>query len=217
MSARSLIVGVSAVNCLIGFLLGVAADRHFSSGEGSPLAELAPLQSGSLQQGAVAAVASRGAQAKASKAKRGGRRGRILLRLARHLKLSADQRGEVEEILGALHERFRSEIRPLARKLQEGAEADIVRVLTPEQRVRFQELQRERRAHWKRRRGRFRGHMRGKGHCKGKPSLKACGLEAKREGGSEGRSGVSPKRQPSRSDQTKAPPKRMGKRSKTGA
>jgi hypothetical protein len=67
----------------------------------------------------------------------------MISRLDHQLDLSAGQRAEVEKILERRHQRIMAlteDLRPRIAAEIEGANADIERVLTPEQRAKFQDV-----------------------------------------------------------------------------
>lgn len=85
------------------------------------------------------------------------RHARIVARFNSALKLDAGQKGQVEALLKAKHEKMKAlhdEVRPRAEELRRSTRAEIRKLLRPEQQEKFDKLEAERDArHARRRKG----------------------------------------------------------------
>ena len=174
MRARALIAALCGANIVIGFLLGVAADRSLfaaapaapsaltddaqhdsqddaedtSSDDAPEVSGTAPVATSARPQADTAPVDSRVRR----RGRRGGRdRGaRMVSHLTKELALSPDQVKAVQTSLLETRKRMHAVFKPLKEKmraLHQQSEEEIRAILTPAQLERFEALKKEHRRH----------------------------------------------------------------------
>ena len=219
MRARALIAALCGANIVIGFLLGVAADRSLfaaapaaqsssddaqddaedtSSDDAPEVSGTAPVATSALPPRADTAPVD-------SRARRRGRRGgrdrsaRMVSHLTTELALTPEQVKAVQTSLLETRKRMHAVFQPLREKmraLHQQSEEEIRAILTPAQLERFEALKREHRRHgppWARGGDKRGGRSWGRGR---RGPQDEAGKREERRGRWDGRFGERPERRP---------------------
>ncbi|MGE0707134.1 MAG: hypothetical protein AB7N76_34715 [Planctomycetota bacterium] len=159
MRPRLMIAALCGVNVLLGFGLGIAADRKWlAPAQPAHVAEL-PAESpephttagspgGPESPEPAASTAPVTTERKHRRRPSGGGRGPWMGRLfTERLGIDAAQQKAIGDVLADTHKRFKAlmdPVRPQMEKVHQESEAAILAILTPEQRVLFEALKKER-------------------------------------------------------------------------
>jgi Spy/CpxP family protein refolding chaperone len=171
MRAKLLIAAMCAMNIVLGFIVGVAADRACLASQDTATVTTAstPAPEASPSPVVAESPAPSTAPVRSRSHRRRGRRGGHMLRhMTQRLNLDKAQAEQVGEILKGMRKRFHlafKAVRPKLNALHEESNAAIRALLTPEQQVHFDALKTEheqrrkdmKRRGWGRDRGRSRG------------------------------------------------------------